>query len=985
MLHDNEEMTNFATAKATQQRMTHRRYYIIIVLVIMMLATACQDKKGAARYSEADRQDMDSLVSSVSSIDSLRLMAATFQGSGNKLGQMTALRQMGKLLRENSRFMEAIDCHQQELTLATEEYDTLEMIQALNNIGTNYRRLGSLEEASSFHQQAMVLSTQMNDDSWRARKNRVVSLNGFGNVLLSMGNLQQADSVLRLALHGEQQLDSKLGQAINLANLGSIKQQQGQTDSALYYYRQSLAMNEQAGSQLGIGLCHIRFGEISEEHGDYAKAIEEYTNANDLLKEAGDEWHWLEAVLSIARIYIKEGKTADAQLFLDQACQTASSIGSQEHMVSVYNLYYQLYEKKGMLRQALDNYIRSSQLSDSLLDIQKLNNIQNQRLASERLNRQHEVELAQEQVALEHQQKTTVLVGAIAAVLLALALVGLMGYRMHTRNVKHRLMQQMQQVRESFFTNVTHEFRTPLTVILGMAHQLEDQQDGDMAQVRSSAKMIVRQGNSLLGLINQLLDISKVRSAVGEPKWSHGNIVAFVTMAIENFSSYAESKRQELTFTHSLTALDMDFVPDYMEKIMSNLITNAIKYTPSYGKINVTLEQSGTNRVKIQVFDTGRGIKAEALPHIFDAFFQGDVQEGDVGTGVGLSLVRLMVEAMNGTVSAESVEGQGSTFTVMLPVKSKKSLTPNSLSPNSLTPGPSPKGEGSIYSQAQDQGQVQGSELYTPLPLRGGAGGEAVRGEAVDASILIIEDNQDIAFYIGQHLPHCRLLYARSGDEGLQKAREMMPDLIITDLMMPGDADGLEVCRQVRRSDLLCHIPIIIITAKTTEADRILGLEAGADAYLVKPFNSEELLVRVRKLLEKQETLRNKFTQMSADDGQSSQQELSPQDRKWMNHLVDVVYRLMANGQTDMDSVASEMAVSRTQLNRKLLAITGQNASAYVMRLRLARSRRLLKADVNMPVGEVALRCGFDDVAYFSRIFKQTFQMTPTQYRKQQT
>ena len=926
----------------------------------------------------AERATIDSIVGTAHGIDSTLKMVYSYKESGNIMGQIIALRQLGKLYRDNSQFMEAIEIHQQGLQLATSIEDTVEMVKALNNIGTNYRRLGSYEEAANFHQQAAVLCTKMSDQSSEfAIKNRVISLNGMGNVLMSLGNIEQADSIFRLALQGESKLGSELGQAINLANLGSIKSQQGQNDSARYYFQRSLEMNEQAGSQLGIGLCHIRFGELDEKNGVLDKAIEEYQTAYGLLKTVHDDWHWLEAVLNIAHIYIIKGNIAEARSYLDMASETVERIGSQEHQVEVYNLYYKLYEKTGNLRLALDNYVQSTNLKDSLVNMKKLNNIQNQRLATERIMRQHELQLAEENLELERSEKATIIMAALFILLLLLAVAAIQWYRMRNRSEKQRLMQQMQQARENFFTNITHEFRTPLTVILGLGHQLEDQEIEDIGQVRSSAKMIVRQGNSLLGLINQLLDISKVRSAVGEAKWQHGNIVAFIDMSIENFQPYAQSKLQELTFTHSLTTLEIDFVPDYVEKIMSNLITNAIKFTPSYGKINVTLEQSGPNRVKLQVFDTGRGISAEALPHIFDAFYQGDTQAGDVGTGVGLSLVRMMVEGMNGTVTAESIEGQGSTFTIILPIKSKAKnvvafdaplYTGKGLIP--ATGIPEASGEPTPATQQETVSQDSAS-LEADVP------------EGDMHSILIVEDNQDIAFYIGMHLTKFRILHARNGEEGLKKAQEVMPDLIITDIMMPGGIDGLELCRRIRASEQLGHIPIIIITAKTTEADRIQGIDAGADAYLVKPFNSEELLVRVRHLLAKQQMLRDKYSQMGpyVDEQQS---ELSADDRKFMNRLLDVVYRLMAKGSISMESIADEMAVSRTQLNRKILSITGQNSSAYVMTLRLARSKRLLKADINMPIGEVAMRCGFDDVAYFSRIFKQAFMMTPSQYRKQE-
>jgi DNA-binding response OmpR family regulator len=201
--------------------------------------------------------------------------------------------------------------------------------------------------------------------------------------------------------------------------------------------------------------------------------------------------------------------------------------------------------------------------------------------------------------------------------------------------------------------------------------------------------------------------------------------------------------------------------------------------------------------------------------------------------------------------------------------------------------------------------------------------------------------------------------------------------------MMPGDINGLALCREVRRTELLSHIPIIIVTAKTTEKDRVEGLKAGADAYLVKPFNSEELLVRVHKLLERQRQMRQKYAELGRiSDDDMPQDELSAVDRQFMNRLVDVVYQHMVKGSLDMQTLADEMKVSRTQLNRKVMAITGLNASTYVMKLRMSRARRLLKADITMSIGDVAQKCGFEDMAYFSRLFKQMYQETPSQYRK---
>ena len=439
-------------------------------------------------------------------------------------------------------------------------------------------------------------------------------------------------------------------------------------------------------------------------------------------------------------------------------------------------------------------------------------------------------------------------------------------------------------------------------------------------------------------------------------------------MIIQNFLPYAESKRQELTFTHSLTQLEMDFVPDYVQKMLSNLLSNSVKYTPQYGKINVTVEQWG-NKIKLLVFDTGRGIPKGETAHIFDAFYQGERLGEEIGTGIGLSLVKLTVEAMDGTVTVDSIEGQGSTFTIILPTKhadAQKTDEYPQFDASELTPEAI-----GLSKDQEDDDQPQFSMQNEALQMAISEGKQ----------ILIVEDNQDIAHYIAQHLTLANLLFARNGAEGLQKAKETVPDMIITDVMMPGEVNGLDLCRSIRSDELLNHIPIIIISAKTTEDDRIEGLDAGADAYLVKPFNSEELLVRVKKLLERQQRMREKMANLSVDDS-TPDTTMTASDRQFLNRVIDTTYRLMAKGNVDMETLASEMALSRNQLNRKIMALTGQNSSAYIMKLRLARAKRLLKADITMSVGDVALKCGFDDMGYFSRVFKQSFDMTPTQYRK---
>ena len=924
----------------------------------MSFTCSCSQSPPPRQYSEEEHNEIEQLLNKITSPDSLDDIIRAFHDDHDKTGEIIGYRVKGRLLRKQNDFNNAILCHAKGEKLAEEHGDTLEWIQALNNMGTDYRRIGSLNEAAECHMAALMLTMKNNwQESVIGQKSKVTSLNGLGNIYMSLGSYELADSVLRLALEGEKKLGSDLGQAINLANLGAIKEEQGDIDSAWCYYRMSLEKNMECKSKLGVALCYNHFGRLYELSNMPDHALDEYEKAYNTLKDDADVWHTLETILNIAHAHINRKDYSKALQKLDAAMEMANEIGSIEHKSKAHELYYYLYNQKGDCRRALDHHLRAEELEDSLFDTKTIMLIQDTRLAIERELNESEREKAKNDLIRERYRNNLILMSALIIILLALVFIGFLCYRLHIRDLRQRISRKAQKDQEAFFTNITHEFRTPLTVILGLGQQLEDEEITNMSQVRSTARMIVRQGKSLLGLINQLLDVAKMKSAVGEAKWRHGNVIAFVAMVIENFLPYAEQKNIDLTYSHSLTSIEMDFVPDYLEKILSNLISNSLKFTSEFGKINVTVEETNNNRLKLQVFDTGKGIPSDSIPFIFDAFYQAKNASSEIGTGIGLSIVKLTTKAMGGTVEVESIEGQGSTFTILIPIVKHENIQPWT--------------EVKLSESPIKYIHLKEAELTTENNV-----------QQQGTQVLIIEDNHDIALYIGKHLEkEFNITYARSAAEGLKKAKETVPDLIITDVMMPGDIDGLELCQQVRNDELLCHIPIIIITAKTTENDRIKGIQAGADAYLVKPFNSEELLVRVHKLLEQQRRMREHFSMMQPDASLGNRQ-MKQEDLRFLGRVADTVYRMMTQGKTDVETLASELALSRSALNRKLLSITGQNTQNYMMRLRLAHAKRLLKSDQLLAVGDVAMKCGFDDLAYFSRIFKQNFGMTPSQYRK---
>ena len=916
---------------------------------ISFLLVSCGREPTASTPDE--RRAADSIVRATRGTDSLALLQKRLEGEGDRLGSVIALREWGKVLRNESRFEEALRTHSQGLRQAEAIGDTLEWVQALNNIGTDYRRMGVLDVAQEYHYRAWKLSEECADTVTVARKNRVVSLNGLGNIYMTLGNYERADSVLRMALKGEQELHNALGQAINYANLGSIFEHREQTDSAWAYYRKSMALNMEAGSTLGISLCHTYFGSLYEKARQYDKATEEYETAYRMMQTSKDEWHALNSLIALADIYHTIGNDAKEMEYLGKAKTIAERIKSPEHLAEIHTLYYKHYKRAGDYRTALSSYEQATVLQDSVLNMEKVNRIQNTSLNIER-NRQAR-EMGEARHRLE-QERTARYVGfgVLGIVLLVLSgvlTIVLYTNRLHRRN--HLALKRLSALRENFFTNITHEFRTPLTVILGLSHNL---QDADTEAVRENARTIERQGKGLLTLINQLLDISKIKSSVGNPDWCNGNITAHLTMIIEAYRDYARSRNIDLHFL-AREAVEMDFVPDYVSKVMNNLLSNAFKFTPEYGKVSVSVWREG-NCLFLDVSDTGEGMDKETVSHVFEPFYQAETEARSIGTGVGLALVKQIIDAVEGSITVESTVGKGTTFHIHVPIHndSKRDMGITTIDNSPLLP----------------------ENKTTPADSE---------GEDSQCHLLVIEDNRDIAAYIGSlFADRYAVSYAANGKEGMEKALDLVPDLIITDLMMPG-MDGLEVCRQVRGNEIVNHIPIIVVTAKITEEERIKGLEAGADAYLSKPFSADELRTRVEKLLDGRRLLREKFAQMMTTH-QDDEKEVIPQrsaaDLRFLAKVSDVIYLQLNRGkEVEVSQIASAICMSGRQFYRKINALTNDTPTVYIQRVKIKKAKSLLDGDAQMSFGEIADRCGFNDYSNFVRTFKNAYGVTPTEYR----
>ena len=846
---------------------------------------------------------------------------------------LATLRQQGKKERDASRYDEALRLHIRGLDMARAVGDSSEWIQALNNIATDYRRMGMLDVAQSYHYQALSLCDESSDTTYQMRKNRVKALNGLGNIYLSIYSYDDADSVFRQALEGEHQLGSATGQAINYANLGSIYSARGDDEKALDYYRQSMFYNKKDSNLLGMALCHLYFGNIYERRQQYDLALREYEQSDRMMTDLKDLWHALEPRLALASVYYHTHEDAKAQALLDRADATARQINSWEHIVEVHHLYFLLMQRQGRYHEALDHHLIATAYQDSILDNEKLDRIHNIGINIERTRQQEMVNMAQNELQTEKRirQQSAWLFGL--TVILLLAVISALLYVQRMRHRSMEMMREASRLREDFFTNITHEFRTPLTVILGLSRKIRENPEVPQS-VSDKASTIERQGNRLLTLVTQLLDISKVKSVIGEPNWQHGNICAQVAMLLETYIDYAANRGVTLKY-HYDKAIEMDFVPDYVNKVMSNLVSNALKFTPNGGTISVNLYQR-SDRLHIDVSDTGHGISSDKLAHIFEPFYTtGDMGEAK-GTGIGLALTQEIISHLNGTITAESQVGKGTTFHIVMPIQNRS------------------------------------ADPVTETEI----------GNSGKPIIVVAEDNADVADLLCTQLePFYEVVAARDGVEALKRAGEIIPDLVITDVMMP-NMDGMALCRAIRDNDLTAHIPIIMVTARVTEQDRIEGLKAGADAYLVKPFNTEELLTRVAKLLEQRIMLRDKYAQTIT---QAPVSDDAIEDH-FLARVEQVIVAHINKGEDiTVTMVADDLNITARQLHRKVTGLINQSPAALIRITRINCAKTIMAAKPEMPLKSVALACGFTDYSHFAKVFRTVTGVSPTAWTAKPT
>lgn len=761
----------------------------------------------------------------------------------------------------------------------------------LNSLAAIYMAVQQPEPGIKYIEKAIALERKMR------RPDRLAIRLGLGAELHLMNN--EPDKAMEM-INEAYELDKRNGKdekaAVRLIVKASILQHQNRIDEAHKTLLKALPVLEQSTNTYSLADCYNQLGAVTDKLGDRKTAMEYYKKALALSIKSGSP------------------KTErDAERGLWETMRDDNPSVAMLHLERYTALTDSMYNKMALVRtevmEATTKYIEQTELNEN----------------THRMGR-----LIQ-------------MVAIIFAIMMAVMIAGLF-YAWRKSKGALDLQRQTQAMRDRFFTNITNELETPLTVIMNAGHQLQDAGKMSAEESKRTGEIIVNHGNNMLTLVNKMLDLEKVKSAVQQPELKTGDVVMFVRLLVENFTNDAHCKLITLDFNSPMTSWMVEFAPDYIRRIGHALISNALKYTPRNGNVTVSLAAIEPGKMRLIVSDTGKGIPTEEIGRIFEPMYQSINGDDDgVGTSMDLSLVNQLVESLHGTVTVESKPNQGTKFILDIPV-----------------------------------GVVESNDITPSLTWKDSATAKDIKHLPM---AFIVENNEQVAYFIANILKgKFNVRFARDGSEALRNAQDLVPDLIITNMMMPV-MDGWELIRRLREDPALNYIPIIAMTAKTTERERMSCYSAGADNVVVKPFNSSELRMLAEKLVKQHKIVREHYLKTSGNG--SSDEPYSKEDKEFISKLIDVIHAQMAKDDIDMEHIAAALSISSKQLRSRVVAITGQNPSAYVLQVRLNYARRMISLD-NTPLTVIASKCGFQSLSHFSKAFKQQFGVSPLQYRKSQ-
>lgn len=521
----------------------------------------------------------------------------------------------------------------------------------------------------------------------------------------------------------------------------------------------------------------------------------------------------------------------------------------------------------------------------------------------------------------------------------------------------------LNQSKLRFFTNISHEFRTPLTLIIGQVEMLLQYQSFTPA-IYNKVLGIYKNSVQLRELITELLDFRKQEQGHMNIKVAQHDLISFLNENYLIFLEYAHTKQINLQLNKDVDNLEVWFDMKQMQKVINNLLSNAFKHTEAEGNISITVKQTG-DWAELEIKDSGRGIDPKEINKIFNRFYQTEIMESDVnyvGTGIGLALTKGIIDLHHGTIEVNSKLNIGTTFTIRLKLGNEH------FSPEQII----------IKEEMQEELELDQPE--SELLFEQEALEESRKNRIKNSKMLIVEDNEGLRnMLVNIFETFYEVISAADGEEGLQKARSEMPNIILSDVMMP-KLSGTELCKQIKSDFDTCHIPVVLLTARTAIEHNLEGLRIGADDYITKPFNINILVSRCNNLVNSRLLLQEKFSKQPQAYAQILA--TNPIDKNLIDKAMGIIEQHLDDPEFNVNTFAKEIGIARTNLFAKIKAITGQTPNDFIMTVRLKKGALLLRNNPELNISEISDRIGFSSSRYFSKCFKDVYHVSPLLYRK---
>jgi len=958
---------------------------------------------------------------------------------GKKLNFNTGIVQayynLGVIYKNIGKFNLSIENCQESIEICRSISDSSGVAGASNTIGTVNYYLGNYAEALIWYQKALSIYEQLKLPSREA-----IIINNLGLVYSVLSNYNKAMEYYFKSLKIQEENNNMNGAALTLGNIGIIYFNLGDANKALDYYEKSLKIRLELNDEFGIATCYSNMGNVYENRGEpekameyyfkalkiyeakndlnnaattifcigynylnqfeYDKAIEYLSRSRDLSIKFGKKSSLAYAYMNIGLAYLELHKYDKSLINLKNGLKLFTEIDDKNYISYSYNSLSRLYEATGNIKESLKYFKQYSTLRDSIFSKESSQKIAEAEVLYETEKKENSIKLLTKEKELQYlqldKQKTfrNFLI-ALSALIFALVIIvysrfiikrkankllkeknnDLVEKNTQIENQKIKIENQSEKLKEldeaksRFFANISHEFRTPLMLIRGPLGDFINENKSKLSTEEfNSLKLSLRNVNNLQKLIEQLLDLSKLESGKLSLRAAKTNIISFVRRIIDSFAS--AGKFIDIKFNTNVDELFLYFDEYKLEKVMNNLLSNAYKFVHNEGKISIMIDDDKTEDdenvsgsfVSIKVKDTGPGITKEDIPYIFDRFYQADdssVRKYE-GTGIGLALTKELIELHGGTISVESEIDAGTTFTIQLP-KGTDHLSPDEIVDIQET---------DISSKQKEISELDISptpEIIDEI--------EKIKG----SNILVVEDNFDMRNYIVGHISKdYNIVEAVNGKDGLSKVTENIPDLIISDLMMP-EMDGVQFLKEIRNNSKTSDIPFILLTARAGEQDRIAGLKAKADDYLTKPFSPEELKTRIRNILETRQNLEKKFSQKILSI-EFDNPELVSADKEFLQKMRDTVIENISDSSFNINNLIDKAFLSERQLRRRIKELTGLSPLEFIRQIRLLQAKELLSKQVFNSVAEISFAVGFNNPHYFSRLFKIMFSKSPAEF-----